>query len=248
MRWVRRHPIVTLLLGVAALILFATYRSDAVAGNGLLVFYVLIGLVWWAAWWVTATVRRWRVRRHRSAVSLASPSTTALQPPASPPSAPFTYAQPPSADMSMNGARAGSRRAPSLGDVLSLTPGQFEDLTVRLLTALGYQDVGRSGGAGDLGADVVARDRFGRTMVVQCKRFAPGSSVGSPVVQTFIGMLYGYHGADRGAIVTTVPFTEPAIQLARSQGIALVDGEALLLLLHLLDVPAQVEIMYAADR
>jgi hypothetical protein len=126
-----------------------------------------------------------------------------------------------------------SIHSPGIGDVLALTPGQFEDMTALLLKSLGYTDVERTGKAGDLGADITCRDPNGRTAIVQCKRYGSGATIGTPVVQTFIGMMSVHHRVERGLIVATVPFTTPAIELARRHGIALIDGPALLLLLHL---------------
>jgi restriction system protein len=120
---------------------------------------------------------------------------------------------------------------------LTLTPAQFEDMTVNLLSSLGYRDIRRTGGSGDLGADIVCRDLQGRSAIVQCKRYAPGASIGTPVIQTFIGMMQVHHRAERGLFVTTAGFSRPAIDLARQHAIALIDGEALLLLLHLTGTP-----------
>lgn len=127
--------------------------------------------------------------------------------------------------------------APGIGDVLALTPGQFEELTAALLDSIGYTSVQRTGKAGDLGADIVCRDPQGRSTIVQCKRYAPGSTIGTPVVQTFIGMMTVHHRVERGLIVATVPFTQQAVDLARQHGVALIDGPALLLLLHLTGIP-----------
>jgi hypothetical protein len=237
MRWIRRHPIATILLVLAGLLLVAAYSSEPAGGNGLLLLYVLIGLVCWPIFWVRGKLRKRRIGHTVTAAATGSapeiPSriraSERIAPPVLAENRPWPPSQPPF-------SAHHERRPPSLGDVLSLTPGEFEDLTVRLLESLGYTDVRRSGGAGDLGADVVAQDREGRRTVVQCKRFAPGSTLGSPIVQTFIGMVHRHHQAGRGIIVTTVPYTEPATQLAQSQGIALVDGTDLLLLLDLLDV------------
>ena len=44
---------------------------------------------------------------------------------------------------------------------------------------------------GDLNVDIRARDPGGSTVAVQCKRYGVGHNVGSPEVQTFIGMLFG---------------------------------------------------------
>jgi len=128
-------------------------------------------------------------------------------------------------------------RAPELGDVLVLTPGQFEDLTLNLLVAMGFKDAHRMGGSGDLGADVVCHDPRGRSTVVQCKRYGPSSSIGTPMIQTFIGMISVHHRADRRIFVTTVGFSQQAVDLARQHGIALIDGGALLVLLQLTGIP-----------
>jgi len=111
--------------------------------------------------------------------------------------------------------------------LLALTPRGFEEEIARLLRALGYRDVRRVGGPGDLGADLLCRDRRGRLVVVQCKRYAPGRRVGSADVQSFIGMVTVHHRAERGLFVTTAAFTQPAIELARRHGIGLLDGAAL---------------------
>ncbi|MBV9279080.1 MAG: restriction endonuclease, partial [Chloroflexi bacterium] len=96
-----------------------------------------------------------------------------------------------------------------------------------LLRDGGYRGVRRTGRAGDLGADIACRDRKGRTVVVQCKRHAPGIKVGSKDVQAFIGMMKVHHGADAGIFVTTSEFTRPAADLARQHGVELMDGRRL---------------------
>ena len=52
-------------------------------------------------------------------------------------------------------------------------------------------------------------------MVVQCKRYAPDNLVGSPVIQSFIGMVKIHHKADLGIFVTTSGYTLPAMNLAK---------------------------------
>lgn len=120
--------------------------------------------------------------------------------------------------------RARVRRFESL---LALSPGGFEEEVGRLLVDLGYHDVRRVGGPGDLGADLVCRDRRRKLVVVQCKRYAPGRRVGSADVQAFIGMITVHHKADRGIFVTTAAFTAPALDLARRHEIELFDGARL---------------------
>ncbi len=119
------------------------------------------------------------------------------------------------------------RHARTLPQLLALTPTAFEETVADLLRALGYCDVRRVGGAGDLGADLVGHDRDGHSIVVQCKRYAPGSRVGSPAIQAFIGMVTVHHLADRGLFVTTSDFTAPAVELARRHRVTLIDGREL---------------------
>lgn len=114
--------------------------------------------------------------------------------------------------------------APSLDDILALTPIQFEGLSRALMENLGYFDVRRTGGPGDLNADITCRDGSGQVVIVQCKRYKTGQAVGAPVVQTFIGMMAVHHRAASGFIITTGRFTRPAIALARRHRITLIDG------------------------
>lgn len=118
-------------------------------------------------------------------------------------------------------------RLRGLGDLLVLTPTEFEWAVGALLVAEGYRDVVRIGGAGDLGVDLTARDSQGKLVVVQCKRYAPGTTVGSPAVQSFIGMATVHHQAQRGLFVTTSTLTTPARALARQHDIEVIDGQEL---------------------
>jgi restriction system protein len=118
-------------------------------------------------------------------------------------------------------------RRETLEGLLALTPREFEDEVAGLLESLGFREVTVSGAAGDLQADIVATDPDGLATVVQCKRYAPGRSVGSPVVQSFVGMARLQHGCDRALLVTTATFTAPAQRLADEHDVELVDGPAL---------------------
>lgn len=118
-------------------------------------------------------------------------------------------------------------RSLSLGDMLEMTPQEFEEFTGEALSAMGYSNVKRVGGSGDLAADLTATDPQGRSAIVQCKRYTPGSKVGSPAVQQFIGMKAVHHQADRGIFVTTADYSQQAIDLAKQHQIVLIDGDDL---------------------
>jgi len=130
-------------------------------------------------------------------------------------------------------------RERELKDLLALTPSGFELAIASLLHDLGYRHVEHVGRSNDLAADIRAVAPQGHHTVIQCKRLVPGSRVGSPEIQKFIGMAKIHHGADHGIFVTTADFTGPAIELAQQHGIALWDGAHLAATLAKLHNPAK---------
>lgn len=118
-------------------------------------------------------------------------------------------------------------RVETLGELLALTPTQFEDAIAQMLRDRGYRNVERCGGAGDLGVDITCRDPSGAQLAVQCKRYGPGNLVGSRDLQLFIGMITTHHAVDRGVYVTTSGFSRPAQALAKEHRIKLIDGRQL---------------------
>ncbi|MFD6532908.1 restriction endonuclease [Streptomyces sp. NPDC060184] len=112
-------------------------------------------------------------------------------------------------------------------DFAALDPYAFEEAVAELCRRDGCRDVERVGGAGDLGADVLATAPDGRRLVVQCKRYGPVNKVGSQDLQRFGGTCYAVHGADAALVVTTGEFTAPAAEYAAACGIVCVDADAL---------------------
>jgi len=92
---------------------------------------------------------------------------------------------------------------------------------------LGYRNVKVTGGAGDPGRDITCKDRNGRTVMVQCKRYSQNHPVGSPEIQLFIDMLVTEHKADREIYMTTSYLTQPAMKLERKHGIEVWDKDEL---------------------
>ncbi|MEU9141335.1 restriction endonuclease [Streptomyces sp. NPDC048404] len=109
----------------------------------------------------------------------------------------------------------------------ALDPDEFEQAVAELCRRDGCLDVDVVGGAGDLGADVVARTPDGRSLVIQCKRYCDGNRVGSQDLQRFGGTCFTVHGADVAVVVTTSDFTAPALDYAEQCGIVCVDGPQL---------------------
>lgn len=112
-------------------------------------------------------------------------------------------------------------------DYAALDADEFEQAVADLCERDGCRDVRVVGGAGDLGADVVAVTQDGRRVVIQCKRYDTTHKVGSQDVQRFGGTCFAVHGAEVAAVVTTSGFTEPAVEYAAQCGIGCVDGQAL---------------------
>ncbi|MEU5403411.1 restriction endonuclease [Streptomyces sp. NPDC005963] len=112
-------------------------------------------------------------------------------------------------------------------DFAAMDPAAFEVAVGALCERAGCVDIEVTGGAGDLGADVLATAPDGRRMVIQCKRYGPANKVGSQDMQRFGGTCFSVHGAQIAAVVTTGEFTAPAREYAEQCGIVCFDHEAL---------------------
>lgn len=99
-------------------------------------------------------------------------------------------------------------------DYAQLDPYAFEEAVAELCRRDGCADAEVVGGAGDLGADVLATTPDGRRLVVQCKRYGPTNRAGSQELQRFGGTCYAVHEADVALVVSTGGFTEPALDYA----------------------------------
>ncbi|MFF4214019.1 restriction endonuclease [Streptomyces sp. NPDC001796] len=119
--------------------------------------------------------------------------------------------------------------SPTIGpfDLETLGPDEFEQATAALCERDGCTEVEVVGGAGDLGADVVATAPDGRRVVIQCKRYGDTHRVGSQDLQRFGGTCFTVHGADVAIVVTTSGFTAPALEYAEQCGIVCWDREDL---------------------
>ncbi|MFC9105548.1 restriction endonuclease [Streptomyces rochei] len=90
-----------------------------------------------------------------------------------------------------------------------MTGTQFEELVAALCRRDGCTEVRRVGGTGDNGADVLGRLPDGRTMVIQCKRYAPHRTVASREVRDLLGAQVHF-AADMAVFVATTRFSRQA--------------------------------------
>ncbi|MER5829974.1 restriction endonuclease [Streptomyces sp. NPDC002130] len=109
----------------------------------------------------------------------------------------------------------------------ALTPEEFEEAIAGLCERDGCTEVEVVGGAGDLGADVLAVTPDGRRIVLQCKHYGEAHRVGSQDLQRFGGTCFTVHEADVAVLVCTSDFTAPAVEYAEQCGIVCVNREAL---------------------
>ncbi|MER5538743.1 restriction endonuclease [Streptomyces mirabilis] len=71
--------------------------------------------------------------------------------------------------------------------------------------------------------DVTARAADGRSVVAQCKSFAPYRPVWSGELQKFLGASHVQHTADVALFVATTSLTPDARAIAETYGVTLVD-------------------------
>ncbi|MET9143315.1 restriction endonuclease [Streptomyces sp. NPDC004042] len=106
-----------------------------------------------------------------------------------------------------------------------MSPAEFEYAVAELCRKDGCTRVQAVGGAGDLGADVVACTPDGSKVVVQCKQYR--SKVTSPDLQRFAGTVFDIHRADVAVLLTTGTVTTPAARLTKAAGIEIVHADRL---------------------
>ncbi|MFF9408055.1 restriction endonuclease [Streptomyces anandii] len=221
------------LIALAVCILGFALRTAAAAAERRPVWIVILCLL--AAACVPA-LRRGRRRvsaartARRAAAALEAGTGTALEElraPAVPAASPFVPHQTGPRDA---GTAPVEGQEPTLVqpvDYDALDADEFEQAVAALCERDGCAGVEVVGGAGDLGADVLAVAPDGRRVVIQCKRYAEGHRVGSQDLQRFGGTCYTVHEADVAALVTTSDFTAPAVEYAAQCGILCLDRAAL---------------------
>ena len=110
----------------------------------------------------------------------------------------------------------------TLDEIDALTPTGFE-LACRDLVRRDGLDARHVGGAGDQAADVIATDRGGRIVVVQCKHTTRGKNIGVTVMYEVNGTAGPSHGASIAIVATNGGFTADARDWAARHGIHLID-------------------------
>nr|WP_245997664.1 restriction endonuclease [Streptomyces armeniacus] len=114
----------------------------------------------------------------------------------------------------------------TLAEVDGMSGTEFEDLVAGLCRRDGCTEVRRVGGSHDNGADVVGRLPDGRAMVIQCKRYAPSSTIASRELRDLLGAKVHF-GAEVAVFATTTRFSRPSEAFAVEHGILAVHRDHL---------------------
>ncbi|WP_374771945.1 restriction endonuclease [Streptomyces sp. NBC_01310] len=210
--------LVGICLGGSALFV----RTAAAAGGDVPVMPIVVLIVLAAG----AALARWSVAAGRlRSPALGSGARRPVRPDAPSPYAPSTAVG--------AGAEAEPEAVglPEVGsgalDHTAVDADGFEHTVAALCARDGCPRVEVVGGAGDLGADVIAVTEEGLRVVIQCKQYGEGNRVGSQDLQRFGGTCFAVHEADVAVVVTTSTFTAPAAEYAAACAIVCVDGEGL---------------------
>ena len=110
----------------------------------------------------------------------------------------------------------------TMEEIDAMTPTQFE-LACRDLVRRDGRVARHVGGAGDEAADVIATDRDGNIIVVQCKHTTRGKNIGVKVMYEVKGTASFSHQASIAIVATNGGFTSPAREWASRHGIHLLD-------------------------
>ncbi|WP_329065841.1 restriction endonuclease [Streptomyces sp. NBC_01429] len=106
----------------------------------------------------------------------------------------------------------------TLAEVDAMSGTEFEELVADLCRRDGCTEVRRVGGSHDNGADVVGRLPDGRSMVVQCKRYAPTRTIASRELRDLLGAQVHFR-AQVAIFVATTRFSRPSETFAAQHGI-----------------------------
>ena len=110
-----------------------------------------------------------------------------------------------------------------MADIDQMSGEEFEELLKYHFQEQGYK-AQLTPKSHDYGADLVLKNGYGETIVVQAKRY--GSSVGIKAIQEVIGAR-SYYNAQRAIVFTNNYFSNSAEQLAETSGVELYDRSEL---------------------
>ena len=121
--------------------------------------------------------------------------------------------------------RLAELRTHSLECLLQLTPEEFEGAIAKMYVKFGYEAT-QTPMSNDFGRDVILK-KDGKTIFVECKRYAPDNYIGRPALQKIHSAIITMK-ADSGIVITTSDFAETAVRFAAENQIELINGVKLI--------------------
>ena len=107
-------------------------------------------------------------------------------------------------------------------DIDKMSPYEFEKAVAKIYELKGYTTT-LTKASGDQGADIIL-EKFGHKIAIQVKLYS--TPVGNKAVQEIVAAKYHY-GANKAMVVTNNYFTSSAKELAKSNGVQLIDRSVL---------------------
>lgn len=118
------------------------------------------------------------------------------------------------------------KAAASMKEIDEMNGYEFERYCAELLRKTGrYEKVSVTPLSGDFGADIIAVDKKGGRWVWQCKNYS--SKLTNKPIQEVVASMAHYR-ADYAGVITNSTFTEAAAQLARENGVELIDRKKII--------------------
>jgi hypothetical protein len=112
---------------------------------------------------------------------------------------------------------------PSLSDLRSVDPYEFEEVVAKVWDSKGYNTNLRKK-SNDKGVDVEATSG-NHKVLIQAKRYADGNKVGGPDVRKYATLYQQDPSANQVIIVTTGSFTSQAKEIAAEQNVKIINGQ-----------------------
>lgn len=136
-----------------------------------------------------------------------------------------------------------------LSAILEQSPTFFEHLVLKLLENMGYGKGVVTQRTNDEGIDgIIDEDKLGLDKIhFQAKRYKPGTNIGRPLIQNFVGALDGA-GVNKGVFITTSSFSKTALEYKSSKKIAMIDGKQLAQLMIQYNVGVTTEYIYEIKK
>ncbi len=125
-----------------------------------------------------------------------------------------------------------------LKKLVALDPYQFEEYVRDLLLLNGFKEARCTSRSNDGGKDIIATDKEGKRVFVECKRHDENNHIGRPLIQKFHSALIDGK-ADYGLFVTTSYFNKNAIKYASDKNIKLIDARILADMIEAIELSTQ---------